>query len=653
MARSTVAAGALVALATGCATPAAVAQPAASAFAQTSPVRLTVDATDAPRHLTRAHLELPVRPGPLTLAYPKWIPGEHGPTGPLVNLAGLRIMAGDKAIAWRRDSEKIYEFSVTVPPGTSKLDIDLTFLEPSEPHGFSGGASTTAELLDLAWNHLLLYPKGPSPQELVYAARLKLPPGWKFGTALPVAHEEEATIEFAPVTLAMLVDSPVVAGAHVRVVPLGPETGPKHEIDLVADSDEALQMTAQQLAAYRQLVAEAGALFGARHYRDYHFLYTLSDHVPFFGLEHHESSDDRVSERTLLESDRRRVSAGLLPHEFVHSWNGKYRRPRGLATRDYQEPMRGDLLWIYEGLTEYLGWVLTGRSGLLSEVEEREVLAETADRMDSIPGRRWRPLEDTAIAAQILYGAPRAWNSLRRSVDYYPEGLLIWLEADVLVRKQSQGKASLDDFCRRFFGGKDSPPEVRPYDLDEVVRTLNVVSAYDWGAFFEARVMRATEHAPLGGVTGGGYRLIYGEQPNLYTKAREKVQKYLDLSDSLGMVLDEQNEVVDVSPGQPAATAGLAPGMRLLAVDGRRLTPEVLSDAIARHKSGATPLEVLAENGDYFRTLRVDWHGGARHPHLERDASQPDLLAAILAPLTPRPAEAVARPPPKDESEGP
>jgi predicted metalloprotease with PDZ domain len=645
MPRSSAASGVLMAIVAGCATPPAAAQPPAPA----PTVRLTVDATDAPRHLTRAHLVMPVHPGPLTLAYPKWIPGEHGPTGPIVNLAGLIIMAGGKVVPWRRDSEKIYEFSIDVPPGATQLDIDLTFLEPAETHGFSGGASVTAQLFDLAWNHLLLYPKGPSLQELTYAARLKLPAGWKYGTALPVAHQEGATIDFAPVTLETLIDSPVIAGAHVRVVPLGPENGPKHEVDLVADSEEALDMTPQQTAAYRQLVAEAGALFGARHYRDYHFLYTLSDRIGFFGLEHHESSDDRVGERTLVEGDRRRVTAELLPHEFVHSWNGKYRRPRGLVTRDYQEPMRGELLWIYEGLTEYLGWVLTARSGLLSDEEEREWLAATAAEMDSIPGRQWRPLEDTAVAAQILYGAPKAWSSLRRGVDYYPEGLLIWLEADVLIRQRSQGKASLDDFCRRFYGGKEGPPEVKPYDLAEVVRTLNEVSPYDWSAFFEARVMRANQHAPLGGVIGGGYTLVFTEEPNLHTKLREKVLKFVDANDSLGIVLDERDEVLDVSPGKPAAAAGLAPGMHLVAIDGRRFSPEVLGAALARHKNGADPMELLVENGEYFRALKVDWHGGTRHPHLERDGSRPDLIARILAPLTPRPAEAVAAAPTKDE----
>ena len=632
----------LTALATGCvhAAPASAAQPGPGPT-----VELTVDATDAPRHMTRAHLVIPVHAGPLTLAYPKWIPGEHGPTGPLVDLAGLVIKAGDKTIPWRRDSERIFEFHVDVPEGASKLDVDLVFLEPLEAHGFSAGASATAQLFELAWNHLLVYPSAWAPEQLTYVAKLKLPAGWKYGTALPVAREDGGTIQFAPAPLTTLIDSPVIAGAHERVIVLGPETGPKHEIDLVADSEEALAMTDQQIAAYKQLVLEAGALFGARHYRDYHFLYSLSDHVASFGLEHHESSDDRVGERTLIDEDRRRGSVGLLPHEFVHSWNGKFRRPRGLATRNYQEPMRGDLLWIYEGLTQYLGWVLTARSGLFSDMEAHEYLAQVAAHMDAQVGRQWRPLGDTAVAAQILYEAPEAWSSMRRGVDYYPEGLLVWLDADVVIRQKTGGKASLDDFCQKFHGGKDGPPEVRAYDLDEVVRTLDTIAPNDWRAFFDARIQKAAPRAPLDGITGGGYKLSFDEKANVETGYSEKIWKYHEAWYSLGIVVGEHEEVLDVAPGKPAAVAGLAPGMHLVAVDGRRYNDDVLHDALVRASKSQGPMELLVESGDFFKTLEVTWHGGELHPHLERDASKPDVLSQILSPRTPRPVEAVATPP--------
>jgi predicted metalloprotease with PDZ domain len=640
----------LLAGAAGCgsAPPAAAAPPPAG---PAPTIHLTVDASDAPRHVTRAHMTMPVKPGALTLAYPKWIPGEHAPTGPLVNLIGPVIMAGGKKLEWKRDSERLFEFHVEVPKGTTEISIDLEFLEPVGANGFSAGSSTTPQLADLAWNHLLLYPLAWSPEQLTYVAQVKLPAGWKFGTALPVAHDGGDTIDFAPASLVTLIDSPVIAGAHSRVIQLGPDAGPKHEIDLVADSEEALEMTAQQTAAYKQLVAEAGALFGAHHYRDYHFLYTLSDGVASFGLEHHESSDDRVGERALIDGDLRHLSAGLLPHEFVHSWNGKYRRPSGLATKDYQEPMKGDLLWVYEGLTEYLGWVLTGRSGLLSDEDEREDLASIAATMEATPGRNWRPLEDTAIAAQVLYEAGSAGESMRRSVDYYPEGLLVWLDADVLIRQKSQGKASLDDFCKAFHGGKETGPEVHPYDLDEIVKKLNDVAPNDWKAFFDERIVKANAHAPVGGITGGGYKLVYNEEANARTGYAERARKYVSLRLSLGVALSAHDDVIDVVDGGPAALAGLAPGMRVVAVDGRRMSRTVMHAAIERAKKGTGPIELLVENGEYFKTLQVDWHGGERNAHLERDAAQPDILTQILAPKTPRPPEAVAAPPKKDDDD--
>jgi predicted metalloprotease with PDZ domain len=637
----------VVLAAAGCVSP----SPAVAAPLPTgAPVEVLLDATEAPHRLLRAHLVIPVHPGALVLQYPRWIPGEHGPTGPIVNLAGLRIASAGKPIAWQRDLEHMYEFHVTVPPGARALDVDVEYLEPTTKNGFSASASADVNLVDISWNHIVLYPKDASPAALRYVAHLKLPSGWKFGTALPVASETNGTVEFRPASLETLVDSPVIAGLHMRTIALGGEGSITHEIDAVADSEEALQMSPQQLAAYKQLVAEAGALFGARHYRDYHFLYTLSDEVTSFGLEHHESSDDRTWERTLIDDDRRRAAAMLLPHEFVHSWNGKYRRPKGLATRDYQEPMRGELLWIYEGLTEYLGWVLAGRSGLLSEEEEREWLAQTAATLDQEPGRSWRPLADTAIAAQILYDAPTAWRTVRRGVDFYPEGALIWLEADVFIRNKTQGQRSLDDFCRRFHGGKTSGPEVRPYDLEEVARTLNEVAPNDWKGFFDARLNQTTLHPPMGGIVDGGYSVVWSDEPNETDEASDKADKLNSAAAySLGLWLDEGGRVLDVVGGLPAERAGIAPDMRVVAIDGRKQSKDVLRDALARAKPGGT-IEFIVESGDFFRTVRVDARGGERYPHLDRDGSKPDVLAKILAPRTPRPAEAVMAPPTKDKS---
>ena len=385
--------------------------------AQEKPIVLEVDATDATRKIFHATLSVPVSPGALTLAYPKWIPGEHGPTGPIADLAGLKFSAAGKPVAWRRDSVDMYLFHLDVPAGASSLDISLDYLSPADAGGFSSGSSATARLALLSWNQVLLYPAGGKPDEIRVVATLKLPAGWKFATALETEKGSADAIRFSPVSLTTLVDSPVLAGAHLRVVPLS--TGsPEHRLNIAADSAAALEITPDLESQYRALVAETGALFGARHYRHYDFLLTLSDLTAHFGLEHHESSDDRVDERSLIDEDRRKVMSGLLPHEMVHSWNGKYRRPASLAIGSLQEPMQGDLLWVYEGLTEYLGQVLTARSGLLTAEQYREALALTAADMDHQEGRQWRPLQDTAVAAQVLYGARSDGANWRRGVDF-------------------------------------------------------------------------------------------------------------------------------------------------------------------------------------------------------------------------------------------
>ena len=395
---------------------------AATAFAQNTPVTLNVDATDAPRKILHAKLRIPAQPGSLTLAYPKWIPGEHMASGPITDLAGLKLSAGGKPVPWRRDDEDMYAFHVEVPNGVKALDVSLDYLLSPSSGEFSDGASATSQLVDLNWNQFLLYPKGVKPADLQYAATLRLPAGWKYATALtPVRGGGSGEIEFSPVSLETLVDSPVIAGAHFRQIDLTPGANPPHTLNLVADSDDALEITPADIAHFSHLVAETGALFGARHYHSYHFLLTLSDHVASFGLEHHESSDDREGEDYLTDEDARKLSADLLPHEMVHSWNGKYRRPAGLATGDYDHPMHGELLWVYEGLTDYLGNVLAARSGLWDDGDYREYLAGIAALLDRQAGRTWRPLADTAIAAQLLYLARADGQAWRRSTDFYPE----------------------------------------------------------------------------------------------------------------------------------------------------------------------------------------------------------------------------------------
>jgi len=599
-------------------------------------ITLTVDATEAPRKILHAREEIPVSAGPLTLVYPKWIPGEHGPTGPITDLAGLKFSAGGQAVAWQRDDVDMYAIHLDVPAGASTLEVTMDYLEPTAERGFSGGASATDKLTVVSWNTVLLYPQGMAAMDVTFAPRLKLPLGWKFGSALEVVNRGES-IEFAPVSLYTLVDSPVIAGQYFRVIPLAPTEKIRHQIDIAADSEAALAMVPKLEKGYSNLVLETGALFGARHYRHYEFLLTLSDRVAHFGLEHHESSDNRLGERSVVDEPEVTLGSGLFPHEFTHSWNGKYRRPAGLATPNYQEPMKGERLWVYEGLTTYLGNLLTARSELWTPEQYRESLAATAAYLNIEPGRTWRPLEDTTVAAQLLYGSRRAWSAWRRSVDYYPEGDLIWLDADVTIRRLTRGQKSLNDFCKLFYGGESGRPELKPYTFDELVAAMNQVAPYDWKKFFQDRINLVQPHAPLGGIENGGWKLVFTETQGEMSKAEESTFKVVNLTYSLGLSLTEDGNVRDIIPGYPAAQAGIGPGMQIVAVNGRKFSKDVIHDAIKAAKGGTQAIELLVANDEYFRTVPVNYHEGEKYPSLVRDESKPDVLSEIIKPLAQHP----------------
>lgn len=583
---------------------------------------LTVDATDAPRNILHSKLTIPVKPGPVTLFYPKWIPGEHAPTGPINDLVGFKLSAVGKPIAWRRDDVEMFAFHCDIPQGVAVLDV--TFDDVSEPE-----TTASAKLARIKWNRLLVYQQGMSSDTISVKASLKLPPGWRFASALPVATENKEQLQFNEVSLTQLVDSPAIIGANFRKLPLT-SNGITHEIDIMADTTSALEMKPETLTGLRKLVQEAYALFGARHFRSYKFLVTLSNHGGGEGLEHHESSEDGVGEKAFSEELELLDFAELIGHEYAHSWNGKYRRPTGLATPDFEQPMRGELLWIYEGLTQYLGKVLPARSGLWTAEDFREAMAAVAAELENQSGRQWRPLVDTAIAVQFTYPSPRAWMNYRRRVDYYDEGSLIWLEADVLIRARTNGKLSLDDFCRRFHGGQDTAPLVKPYAFDDVVNTLNEVTPYDWRSFLNARVNAVNPHAPVAGITNGGWRLVYTDKPNTQVRIADHARKSVDLSYSLGMLLKEDGTVMDVNPNFPAFKAGLAPGMKILSVNGRTWSTDVLHDAITSAKTSTAPIELVVENGSFNETYKVNYHAGARYPHLERDNTKPDLIGEVI-----------------------
>ncbi len=596
-------------------------------------IQLTVDATDAPRRMLHARMTIPAKPGPFTLVYPKWIPGEHGPTGPVVDTAGIFISANGQQLQWVRDDVDMYALHINVPAGASSLDVSLDFLATAAAEGFSAGASSSEKLVIVSWNEVLMYPQGKAAADVTFAPTLKLPAGWKFGTALEKQSQSGEAITFKPVSLEMLVDSPVLAGEYFREIPISSPPEIPHFIDLAADSSAALAMTDETIGYYKRLVNETGALFGARHYTSYHFLVTLSDYVAHFGLEHHQSSDDRIPEHTFINEDERKLHSDLLPHEFVHSWNGKYRRPAGLATPSYQEPMRGELLWVYEGLTQYWGEVLAVRSGLLSPELFREQAALEAAYLDQRQGRKWRDLQDTATAAQVLYESSPAYQDWRRSTDYYDEGFLVWLEADTIIRQRTQGKRSLNDFSRLFHGGQSGPPIVRPYTFDDIVTALNQITPYDWRNFWLQRLHSKAPHAPLGGIENGGYRLVYNSTPSGWIKLSEESNKYADERFSIGLSVRDNGSVIDVILNSPAAKAGFAPDMRIVAVNGRQFSLEVLKQAISSSAGASAPLEFIIENAEYYKVLKVDYRQGSRYPHLERDPAKPALLDELTKPL--------------------
>lgn len=582
-------------------------------------------------------MSIPVQAGPLTLMFPQWIPGEHGPTGPIDNFTGLVFSANGQTIPWQRDSVNMFAFRVTVPEGVSTLEAKTDFLATAAPSGFSAGASTSANLCVVSWNEVLLYPASTPAAQVTFEPSIKIPEGWQLGTALTRTSSEGSVTHFVAVPLETLVDSPVLTGRYFKEIALAPEITPKHYLDIAADGPEDLKISKENMEAFSNLVRETGALYKSRHYNSYHFLLTLSDSVAHFGLEHHQSSDDRVEARNFLDEDSSLLEGDLLPHEFTHSWNGKYRRPAGLATPNYQQPMIGNLLWVYEGLTQYLGDVLAARSGIWTVDQYRCYLAASAADLDHRPGRTWRDLQDTAASAQILYNTTDQWDNWRRSVDYYAEGELIWLDVDTTIRKLSNDKKSLNDFCAKFLGlGANTAPEVVPYKFEDVVSALNEIQPNNWADFLTERLTTKSPHAPLGGITNGGYHIEYTSESNDFLRAGEGHDRGVNAWYSLGLKTDD-NSISDVLIGSPAYKAGLGPTMKIVAINGRQASDELLHAAIRDTKTSAEPIELIVENTGYYKVAKIDYHGGELYPHLVRDGDVPDRLAAILKPMTNHP----------------
>jgi predicted metalloprotease with PDZ domain len=596
-------------------------------------IGLFVDATDLNQRVLRVRQALPVRPGPLKLYFPRWIPGHHAPTGDVTRLAGLRISSGDgKPMAWQRDPLDTHIFRLTVPHGVSQLDIEFQHLTPVARD--SGRVVVTRELLNLQWHNLVLYPAGYEARGISVQASVRLPPQWSQGSALAVAGENQGVLQFKPVSLETLIDSPIFAGRHFRRVELdGPSAARPVALNIVADRPEHLKASDAQLNAHRALVQQADKLFTVRHFNRYDFLLSLSDELGGIGLEHHESSENGVPPRYFENWDKSMAERDLLPHEYVHSWNGKFRRPRDLATPHFNTPMQNTLLWLYEGQTQYWGKVLAARSALVSAELMRDDLAQVAAAYEHRIGRTWRNLQDTTNDP-IMSGRrwQRDWPNWQRGADYYNEAVLVWLDADTLIREKSGGRRSLDDFARLFFGLREGELGPVPYGFDDIVKTLGEVESHDWSRFLRERLDSHGSAAPLDGLARAGWRLAYGDTPSENFKAGEAEGKYSDFSYSLGLRADKDGRLLQVLWDSPAFRGGLSPAMTLVAVNWRAYKPEVLKDAVAANKDGQAPLDLLVREGDAFRAVRIDYRGGLRYPKLERVPGVEDRLGAVLAP---------------------
>ena len=608
---------------------------AAVARAQKTPIIIAADLSDAPRKLYHAEIDIPVKPGIVDLTTPKWIPGNHRPTGPVDDITGVVFTANGQTLDWRRDDANLYEYHVTVPAGVTTLHAHLDCIVTTR---------VTQKMAILEWEKLLLYPAHTPVKDIPVQPSVKVPEGWGIGTALTPTdgydpqHPKGGTTHYAATTVEQLEDSPVFTGLYFREFALAPEVAPKHYIDVVADEPEDAQLRPSLLIELNNLVREAGAAYNSRHYNVYHFLLNLSDHTPGDGLEHGQSSDNGTNEKDYSDDAHQLAAADLLPHEFTHSWNGKYRRPYNLYQTDFEKMEQGSLLWVYEGLTQYLGNVLAARSGLKSPAQYLDGIAVTAAQLDYTPGREWRTTEDTAIAASILRGGNPAWSNWKRGQDYYYEGELLWLDADTLVRKLTDNKKSLTDFLHIFLGkGGNTGPLIVTYDRKELIDDLNQVVKYDWATFLHDRVDNINPRADVAGIEQGGYKLVYTDKPTdsdkLLASARGP-RGGINVWYSIGIRVSSEGNISDVRWNGPADKATLAPGQKIIAVNGTVFSGDALIEAIRAAKSKPDPIHLIIQSETAISTIDLNYHDGERYPSLQRIEGTPDYLNDITKPLT-------------------
>ena len=589
-------------------------------------IRLDVDATDVARGIFRVKESIPVdKAGPMTLLFPKWLQGNHAPRGEIDKLAGLVIAANGKTLPWRRDPYEVYAFHIDVPQDAKTIELSFQFLSATAPS--QGRIVATPAMLNLQWNSVSLYPAGYYARQIPIQATARYPDGWRAFSGLP-SDVAGGVYRYEKTTYEVLLDSPVFAGRYVRQEQLTPDV----RLNIVADAPGDLAATPEQIDTHRRLVDQAVKLFGAQHYDKYEFLLALTDEMGSIGLEHHRSSENGANPEYFTKWNEGPGRRNLLAHEFTHSWNGKFRRPAGLWTPDHNTPTKNSLLWVYEGQTQFWGYVLGARSGLFTKQETLDALASIAATLDQRPAREWRGLEDTTYDPIISARRPKGWISWQRSEDYYNEGMLVWLEVDAMLRRLTGGQRGMDDFARAFFGIRDRDWGVVTYTLDDIVRTLNGIAPHDWAGLLNARLFEHAEGAPMKGFTDSGYRLVFTAEPTPFFKDAEKRSKGTDLSYSGGLSVDKDRKISSVIWDSPAYKAGLTVGTELIAVNGKPYSADVIKDAITAAAPAKEPIQLLVRNFDQYREVSLDWHGGLRYPRLEKFGTGEGALDRLLTP---------------------
>lgn len=602
--------------------------PPARDIAYPGTMQLTVDASDVTRAIYRVHQRVPVaRAGDFVLLYPKWIPGGHSPRGDIKNVTGIRFSANGQPLKWVRDTLDVTAFHIDVPEGVTAVDVDFQYVTPTAEG--QGRTVATPDMASIQWISNSMYPAGYYVRNIPVQASVIVPTGWKVATALRPSGQSANRVDYPVTNYEILLDSPLIAGAHHRAFQLTPDV----TLDVIADTAAELDAKPEMIAAHRRLVEQAVKAFGSQHYDHYNFLLTISDNLGGIGLEHHRSSENGVGRGYFLDWDNKLQDRDLLPHEFSHSWDGKFRRGADLWTPDYRTPMQNSLLWVYEGQTQFWGYVLGARSGMLSKQDTLDAIASTAAAYSTgTPGRAWRPLVDTTNDPIIAGRTPIPWRSQQRSEDYYSEGQLIWLDVDRMLRQMSGGRRSIDDFARAFFGIRDRDWGEVTYTLDDVATTLNGIQPYDWKAYLQRRVYDVAPQAPLEGINQGGYRLVFTEEPTKWWRQGEKDGKSTNLTYSGGFAVGGDGRISSVLWDGPAFNAGLSPGDQILAVNGRSSSPDALKAAIKAASGQGPAPQLLIKAGDVYRTVSLDWHGGLRYPRLEKVGKGQGTLDALLAP---------------------